>query len=155
MTTERYLIINRRGNVRMTSRLTTLRQGEILIRLRVNIDPAVFTTNIPQAELMVNPATVSQGITVRVDTNEPRYFTPDIAQGFRYRQFSPPEITEQDVQLARMAAMANHGPAINFPAGVYRTDGITIDNDGLATFNLDEQINAGYHQRHHDPAQDE
>ncbi len=83
MVTERYLLINRRGNIRMTSRPpVALRNGEVMIRLRVNIDPAIFTTGIPQAELMVNPTTLHQGITVRVDTNEPRYFTPEIAGRF-------------------------------------------------------------------------
>lgn len=47
-----FLVLNRRGIVRMTKRLPALRSGEILVRLNVSFDPTLF-----------DPATVNLEIT--------------------------------------------------------------------------------------------
>ncbi len=67
MVTERYLVITRRGNARMTSRLPTLRNGEILLKLKMNIDPSVFTDVIPVAEMELNRESIATGIDVRIE----------------------------------------------------------------------------------------
>ncbi len=116
MVTERYLTISRRGNVRMTTRYPTTGNGELVIRLRVNIDPAVFANVVPQAEMTVNQETLRQGITLRVDTNEPRYFNRD----HDVRVFAPPvltpertldEIINEGYAVTDMPTRRRHDPA--------------------------------------------
>lgn len=42
MTDSGYLVLNRRGIVRMTKRMPALRSGEILVRLNVSFEPTLF-----------------------------------------------------------------------------------------------------------------
>ncbi len=140
MVTERYLLINRRGNIRMTSRPpVALRNGEVMIRLRVNIDTAIFTTGIPLAEMTIDPESIATGIDVRIER-----------QGRT-------QIIQYDDAVIRNNRQLD---ALLGPPVLNHLDNQEVFSQRGGR-SLDEIINEGYTvtdmptRRRHDPAQDE
>lgn len=58
MTSEAYLIINRRGILRMAKRRVQVSNNEIMVRLKVNIPANLFDRMTPVAELSINESQV-------------------------------------------------------------------------------------------------
>lgn len=54
MTSEAYLIINRRGILPMAKRRVQVSNNEIMVRLKVNIPANLFDRMTPVAELSIN-----------------------------------------------------------------------------------------------------
>ena len=85
MTSEAYLVINRRGIVRMTKRRVSVSNNEIVVKLRVRIDDAVFARAMPVAELQIG--NLQQILPAQVEI--PNYtqiadeYVQDVVQGNR------------------------------------------------------------------------
>lgn len=72
MISEAYLVINRRGIVRLGKRQVQLKQGELMVKLQVQINPDIFSHAIPVAELNIDHYNIIEPMDVSFSDITPR-----------------------------------------------------------------------------------
>lgn len=67
MVIDKFLIIGRRGKVRLATRRVSVSNAEIMIKLRINISEQVFNRMTPTAELEINNQNAILPMSVEID----------------------------------------------------------------------------------------